>query len=87
MPPEGFRRLELRVPDWRRQQLSATISRVDAVHLYHALQSEIGLFVELQERVHPRYGVAIDRTAALTIRRAIDDAWTRLASAGNRVER
>jgi predicted nucleotidyltransferase len=87
LPPEGFRRLELRVPDWRRQQLSATISRVDAVHLYHALQAEIGLFVELQERVHPRYGVAIDRTAAQTIRRAIDDAWTRLASAGNRVER
>jgi Streptomycin adenylyltransferase len=74
-PPEGFRRLEAVVPRGLRTRLAATLSGPETVPLYHALQATIDLFIELQRRVYPRYGVAVEGTAGQAIRSAIERAW------------
>lgn len=74
-PPEGSRRLETRLGGALRARLAATVSALDAVALYGALQAEIDLFSELQARVYPRHGVNVGGTAGHAIRSAIEHAW------------
>jgi len=57
-------------------RLTRTIPTLDRTTLYHALQAEIELFRDLQGRVWPRLGIAVDETQGRAIQDAIQRGWT-----------
>ena len=75
LQPEGYRRLESRADERLRGRLAMTVPSPETVSLYAALQAEIELFGEIQDRVCRRFGVAVDDAAGREISHAIHKAW------------